>query len=122
MPHHLTQRYVPLRWHHDQQPELCVLSEDESDFNLEASDQQQIATLCCSTPSTYMWSLNDRFYEASVKRAFCATGTVKVLSECANFSPYIISFVLVRVLIKICVNDNCSLAWQHSLTNLYLLS
>ena len=39
-----------------------------------------------------MWSLNDRFYEASVKRAFFATGTVKVLSECANFSPYIISF------------------------------
>ena len=54
MPHRLTQRYVPLRWHHDQQPELYVLSEDESDFNLEASDQHQVATLCCSTPSTYM--------------------------------------------------------------------
>ena len=87
MPHHLTQRYVPLRWHHDQQPELCVLSEDESDFNLEASDQQQIATFFCSTQNTYMWSLNDRFYEASIKRAFCATGTVKVVSEGANTSP-----------------------------------
>ena len=34
-----------------------------------------------------MWSLNDRFYEASIKRAFCATGTVKVVSEGANTSP-----------------------------------